>query len=31
MTQVDDSRHKLEFTTHTCFIKDKDGIEIATT
>jgi hypothetical protein len=26
-----DSRHKLEFTTHICFIKDKDGIEITTT
>ncbi len=31
MSQVDDSIHKLKFTTHSCFIKNKDGIEIATT
>ncbi len=30
VNQVVVSWHKLEFTTHTCFIKDKDGIEIAT-
>ncbi len=31
VNQVDDLEHKLEFTAHACFIKDKDGIEIATT
>ncbi len=31
MNQVFNLGHKFEFTTHTCFIKDKDGIEIATT
>ncbi len=31
MSQVVNSRHKLEFTTHICFINDKDGTKIATT